>query len=337
MGITSRIEWTDATWNPWQGCTKVSPACAHCYMFADMARFGKDPTIVRRSKPPTFDLPVKKKADGSYAIATGSKVFTCSWSDWFHEAADPWRPEAWALIRRRPDVTFQIVTKRIDRAIQCLPDDWGHGYPNVILIATVENQEWAEIRIPQLVRIPGRRGLSIEPLLGPIDFNRVRIEEMPMTARFGTQPVLSMLIDWIIVGGESGKDARPMHPNWVRDLRDTCVLADIPFFFKQWGEWCPISDFPAYDTLYVPNRVARDGEDQSALNESFGRRCTVPELIVRTDGRHCSFDQPGDLQRAFRKDLPGHPGVHAFRVGRKDAGRLLDGREWSQFPALQTA
>ena len=180
MGLQTGIEWTatilpdgtvlpGATWNPWTGCTKVSEACAHCYMFTDMKRYGKDGSIVNRSKPPTFNLPLKKKRDGSFAIPPGSKVFTCSWSDWFHVKADPWRAEAWEIIRQRPDVIFQIVTKRTERIAECLPSGWGSGWPNVWLIATVENQEWADVRIPQLLSVPAVvHGLSCEPLLGPI-------------------------------------------------------------------------------------------------------------------------------------------------------------------------
>ncbi len=290
MGETSKIEWTDATWNPWQGCTKVSPACEHCYMFRDLKRYGRDGSIVVRSKPPTFNLPLKTKQGGEFAIAPGSKLFTCSWSDWFHEAADPWRDEAWAIARKRRDVTIQIVTKRVDRAAQCLPADWGDGYPNVWIIATVENQEWAEKRIPALLRLPAAvRGLSIEPMLGPIDLIRVynshQINENALDH-----------IDWVIGGGESGPGARPMHPSWVRSLRDQCLAADIPFFFKQWGDW-------------LPEFVAG----------------TAPKLEELASNQSVAY---GDGKTNH---------VRYTRVGKANAGRLLDGREWSQFPKQMEA
>lgn len=273
MGIKSEIQWTDATWNPWQGCTKVSPACAHCYMFSDLKRYGRDGSIVVRSKPPTFRLPLKRRQSGEFAIPPGSKVFTCSWSDWFHVNADPWRAEAWAIVRQRPDVTFQIVTKRTERIADCLPPDWGNGYPNVWLIATAENQEWADIRIPQLLRVPAVvRGLSCEPLLSSLDISR-----------------WGGYIDWVIAGGESGNLARPMHPEWVRALRDFCEFNGTAFHFKQWGE-------------------------------------------------HVPFDHASHEQVAAFNDVSEWRGEHSmpvYRVGKKSAGRTLDGRTWDEFPEVQ--
>lgn len=268
MGVTSQIEWTDATWNPWTGCTKISPACDHCYMFRDMYRFGKDGRVVAKSSPTTFFLPNSKNRDGSFKIPSGAKVFTCSWSDWFHKLADEWRSLAWAIVRGRSDVTFQIVTKRTNRIDRCLPDDWDIGYENVWLIATAENQAWLNKRWAELAVIPAVvRGLSIEPLLGPIDLR-------PIIARTGVIP------HWVIVGGESGPQARPMELAWVRDLRNQCFEIGIPFFFKQWGEWIQGSQIlsdPAHNLADV-----------------------VPQTM--------------------------------YRLGKSRAGRLLDGREWNEFP-----
>ncbi len=134
MGEITGIGWTDATWNPWYGCSKVSPGCAHCYMFRDMKRYGSDPEVVTRSKT-KFDEPRKWK--------TPRRVFTCSWSDWFHEGADAWRAEAWAIVRDTPHLTYQILTKRPERIADHLPPDWGEGYPNVWLGTSVENQRFA--------------------------------------------------------------------------------------------------------------------------------------------------------------------------------------------------
>src|SRR5690606_29613978 len=130
-----------------------SAACDNCYMFAGLNRAGQDPTQVRRTT--TVDrMPLGKTREGQVKIRAREKVFTCSYSDWFHEDADPWRPDAWEIIRQRRDVTFQIVTKRIGRAAKCLPPDWGNGWPNVWLIVTVENQEWLEKRVHHLLQIP---------------------------------------------------------------------------------------------------------------------------------------------------------------------------------------
>lgn len=227
---------------------------------------------------------------GEYAIPDGSKVFTCSWSDWFHKDADAWRPEAWEIVKQRPGVIFQIVTKRTERIAECLPADWGDGYPNVWLIATVENQKYADIRIPELLDVRAVvYGLSCEPLLGPIDLpHAFDIEE-----RFDART-----IDWVIAGGESGPDSRPTHPGWIRSLRDQCQAASVPFFFKQWGDWCPLHAF------------------------SSGPR-TADEQVLDTQGRNL-FGLTG---------LQDETCARMFRVGKKHAGRLVDGREWSEFPA----
>jgi len=230
VGTNSAIEWTDATWNPWQGCTKVSEACAHCYMFRDMARYGRDGSIVVRSKPPTFNLPLSKTREGRHAIASGSKVFTCSWSDWFHVNADAWRADAWEIIRQRPDVTFQIVTKRTERIAKCLPPDWGRGWPNVWLIATVENHERFLERLQPLLDVPAPvRGLSCEPLLGPLDI-RFWLKR-PYQIDNAVHPSL----DWVIVGGESGPGARPMDLAWARAIVEQCKTAAVACFVKQLG------------------------------------------------------------------------------------------------------
>jgi protein gp37 len=183
MGADTAIQWTDHTWNPWQGCTKVSAGCKHCYMYRDKARYGQDPATVVRSKAATFKFPLSGK------VKPGDKVFVCSWSDFFHEAADAWRMQAWEIIRQRPDVIFQLVTKRPERIAACLPRDWGGGWPNVWGLVSVEDQAAADLRVPILLDLPfAVRGVSCEPLLGPVDL----------------RPWLATgLLHWVIVGGES--------------------------------------------------------------------------------------------------------------------------------------
>lgn len=226
MGDLTGIQWTQKTWNPWQGCTKVSPGCAHCYMYRDKTRYGQDPATVIRSAPATFYAPCKWKDP--------ALVFTCSWSDWFHETADPWRLEAWAIIRQTPHLTYQILTKRPERIADCLPTDWGDGYPNVWLGTSVENQRWTT-RIDTLLSVPARvRFLSCEPLLGPIDLDPWLWEEAgPGWA--GSNPADPGL-DWVIVGGESGPQARRMDADWARSLVDHCREAGVAVFVKQLGE-----------------------------------------------------------------------------------------------------
>lgn len=210
MGKDSHIEWTDHTWNPWYGCQKVSAGCKNCYMYRDLNRYGKDPHTVVRSKT-TFYTPD--------AWQESARVFTCSWSDFFIKDADDWRPDAWSVIRRNPHLTFQILTKRPERVKDHLPRDWGNGWDNVWLGTSVESQHTALSRIPILSTIPAKvRFLSCEPLLESVDLHE-----------------LVKGIHWIIAGGESGPDARPMKTEWVQMIRDCCTYHGIKFFFKQWG------------------------------------------------------------------------------------------------------
>lgn len=215
MGETTGIEWTEATWNPWHGCLKISPGCKLCYMYRDKKRYGQDPMLVVRSKTTFYD-PLKWKEP--------KMVFTCSWSDFFIEQADSWRDEAWDIIRRTPHLTYQILTKRPERIIGHLPADWGinphDGYHNVWLITSCENQEYADERVDKLRSVNARTiGLSLEPLLGPIVLTENQLRD----------------VSWVIVGGESGPEAREMNLDWARSLRDQCAQFKIPFFMKQLG------------------------------------------------------------------------------------------------------
>lgn len=214
MGASTIIGWTDKTWNPWRGCTKISPGCKHCYMFTEQRRYGKNPDAVVRTK--TWGDPPKWQRR---AVADGQQfmVFTCSWSDWFHVGADAWRDEAWAVIKACPNLTFQILTKRPENIEERLPADWGEGYPNVWLGVSIENDLYVD-RADILRTIPARRRfISAEPLLAPL-------------------PSLDLTgIHWLIVGGESGGDGtyRPMDHAWARDLRIRAREAGVAFFFKQ--------------------------------------------------------------------------------------------------------
>lgn len=230
MGERSSIEWTEATWNPWHGCTKVSPGCAYCYMYRQKKQYGQSPSTVVRSKT-MFDAPLR--------WSEPRMIFTCSWSDWFHEDADAWRDEAWDIIRECRQHTFQILTKRAERIHYSLPSAW--PLENVWLGVSVENQRWAETRIPLLKEIPaGVRFVSCEPLLGRLDLRRHLADGK---------------ITWMIVGGESGGPARRSlvelrerawapkdeELEWVRSLRDQCRETGVAFFFKQFGGPRPTS------------------------------------------------------------------------------------------------
>jgi len=238
MGANSKIEWTDHSWNPWYGCHKISQGCKHCYMFREQARYGRDPNLVQRSRT-TFKAPLNwaKKARRS---GERMKIFTCSWSDFFIEEADPWRGEVWDIIRATPELVYLILTKRPERISECLPADWGAGWPHVWLGVSVEDQASADLRIPYLMRIPTyHRFISAEPLIGPLDWS-ISAARVTSNDNFNfLNARQTYMIDWVIAGGESGPLDRPCHPAWVRMLRDQCAAARVPFFFKQWGEWLP--------------------------------------------------------------------------------------------------
>jgi len=239
------IPYTDETWNPWQGCHKVSPGCDNCYMHRDKKRFGQDPTKVIRSADRTFYAPMKW-ADGKF-------IMVPSWSDFFIEEADPWHIDAMEIMAECPQHTFLVFTKRPERAIECIYGKTGGWYlgggdylPNVWWIVTCENQEMADKRIPELFKLREKSsgwpvlGVSYEPALGPVDFAYVSATEMMLK---GIQEPRG--IDWLIMGGESGPNARPMNPNWARAVRDQCIAAGVPYWFKQWGEWAPIHEMRA--------------------------------------------------------------------------------------------
>jgi len=214
MGKDTGISWTTHTWNPWRGCLKVSPGCKICYMYRDQTRYGKNPAEVVRAKPTTFNAPQRWKEP--------AHVFTCSWSDWFIEEADEYRPEAWEIIKNTPHLIYQILTKRPENIAGRLPADWGAGYPNVWLGVSVESQEYADERIPTLLEQPAAlHFLSIEPLLSEVTLNN-------------TDEWLNK-VGWVIVGGESGGGYRPMEPAWALSVRDQCGAYGVPFFFKQHG------------------------------------------------------------------------------------------------------
>jgi protein gp37 len=169
VGETTGIAWTDATINFWQGCEKISPGCKFCYMFRDKKRYGQNPNVVIRSAPPTFNKPLLWAKDRE-KYAHIKRVFTCSWSDFFIEDADDWRDEAWDIIRRTPELTYQILTKRPERIMANLPADFIE-FDNVWLGISGENQEWLDKRMPDFYPNTYARVafLSLEPLLGPIN------------------------------------------------------------------------------------------------------------------------------------------------------------------------
>ena len=225
----SPIKWTTHSWNLWEGCSRVSPGCLRC--LAENAsdhpwgRLTWGPDGNRRQIASTWSDPHKWHRD---VIETGVRARVCcsSLADIFdeHPSIEPmWRHHLWKTIRETPCLDWLLITKRPENFKEFLPDDWGHGYPNACLIVSVENQDFAAQRIPVLLETPAsRRALTVEPMIGPVHLS----------------PWIDQL-DWVIVGGESLTGARPMNPNWVREIRDLCHVHSRPFFFKQWGWWTP--------------------------------------------------------------------------------------------------
>lgn len=294
MSENSKIEWTDHTFNPWEGCQKVGPGCDHCYAETRNARFAGGQAVNwgpgaprRRTSASNWRKPLAWNANHDAFFAEHGRrqrVFCASLADVFDNAVDPqWREDLFKLIDATPNLDWLLLTKRIGNVGNMLPVpfDFAKLYPHVWIGATVVNQEEADRDIPKLLAIPARvRFLSMEPLLGPVNLAPylygIHLDN-------GEQPV-----DWVIVGGESGPGARPMHPAWARDLRDQCTAADVPLLFKQWGEWSP--------------GYAEHGND-------LGYEAIVDAVQNEWPEGHCSF-----------------------KVGKKVAGRLLDGRTWDEVP-----
>jgi protein gp37 len=272
MGDDTSISWTAATWNPWQSCHKVSPGCKNCYMFRDKEKYGQNPNVVVRSGPATFRGPLKWQREAERGDRTGRAcdVFTCSWSDWFIEEADPWRDEAWDIVRRCPLLNFQVLTKRPERIADHLPADWGDGRPNVWLGVSVESGDYFG-RIAVLMDIPARvRFISAEPLLEDLteirwgigDLERFLHDDRSYPCKVECYPFdgikaipdhdwNSGKIHWLVVGGESGNptgkyQARPCDLRWIRSIVHRCRTARVPCHVKQLGSRAVLNDIPLW-------------------------------------------------------------------------------------------
>lgn len=294
MAETTNIEWADRTWSPWIGCTKVSPACDGCYaehlMDTRMGRVEWGPHGERsRTSAAYWRKPLAWDREAKAAGKTIT-VFP-SLCDPFDNRADPAvRREWFDLIRATPNLTWLLLTKRPQNAIEM--SEAAGGLPgNVALGATCEDQKRADINVPHLMRAKGALRpafafLSCEPLLGPVDLGRWTTDPANYLdycdAVGGPAPVGVMMLDWVITGGETDQGqqrARPTNPQWFRDIRDQCVSAGVPFLHKQNGEWVSVSEV-----------------------EGPGEIHTFP------DGRNVR------------------------RVGKRRAGRTIDGETYDGFP-----
>jgi protein gp37 len=303
MGASTSIEWADATVNWWAGCTAVSPACDHCYAKQMAGRlwgtkWGPGQPRTQFSGPVETLHALDRKAK---RLGRPLRVFHNSLSDFFdNEVPQDRRDLAFQTMLETPNLIHMLLTKRIGNVPGMLPplvNQFDKIFPNIWIGATICNQEEADRDIPKLLQVPAaKRFLSMEPLLEPVDLQMhlpvargrngwfalpaVESSDGDRAASGGAPRIIPREQDlhWIIVGGESGHLARPMHPDWARSLRDQCHAAGVPFMFKQWGEHAP-----------------------NWLNDDAGNKISGSEWIDR--------------------------------MGKKIAGRLLDGRTWDEVPA----
>lgn len=382
MAENTKIEWTHHSFNPWEGCAKVSPGCKNCYAEAQhnflYSSLGKDngpgtcwgvkaPRLGRSddywAQPLKWNEEAKKRG-------VRLRVFCASMADVFEEqspasaahagstAMVPTGPETkrlvyliniqeerfrlFALIHQTPHLDWLLLTKRPDNILPVLAAlgrktnnrsassvfgnwlrDWEDGSPpaNVWLGTSVENQATANERIPHLLKAPSAiRFLSCEPLLGPVDLQNIVLE-----GTAGIKPAIAIpaltgwyggindnvrtKINWVIVGGESGHGARPIHPDWALALRDQCERAKVAFFFKQWGEWAPFEEV---------QRLVKEGVLDACYLNATAKKQGIWEA---TTGE---FLAPPPAWALL--------GKMAYRIGKTNAGRLLDGRQYDQFP-----
>lgn len=367
MSDKSNIEWTDATWNPVRGCSRVSAGCMNCYAERVAARFSKPGLpyaglVHSTTQGPKWTGKVSlhpELLDQPLRWTKPRRIFVNSMSDLFHEAVpDEFILKVFDVMRQSANGhaphlggpgrgygrivathTFQILTKRPERMLDfCtrlrfaqndarglyLATNLPHNgfnpmgaMSNVWLGVSVEDQASADERIPQLLQTPAAvRFISAEPLLGPVKLldyigrwaHACKVRDDNSCPNCGADHVAPGMcdqgtdrVDWIITGGESGSNARPSHPDWFRSLRDQCLTADVPFFFKQWGEWACL-------------------EDHRGLGWKFGDPRTG----------FWSQDRPGQYEW-HHKGVASH-GQHMLQVGKPAAGRMLDEREWNEFP-----
>lgn len=205
-----------AIWNPWRGCKKCSDGCLHCYIHKGDAKRKINTADIVQTKD--FDKPVVRLKNGNYKMKAGT-VYTCFSSDFLIAEADVWREECWQMIKERQDCTFLFLTKRIERFMDCIPEDWQDGYDNVVVCCTVENQKNADRKLEVFRHLPIKhKCITAQPLLEPIYM----------------EPYLDG-VELVVVGGESDLYARPLDYAWVLDIRGQCIRKQVAFEFRQCG------------------------------------------------------------------------------------------------------
>jgi len=205
-----------AMWNPWRGCRKCSEGCLHCYIHKGDAKRGINTNEIVKTQE--FDKPLIKSKNGNYKMKS-DLVYLCFSTDFLIEEADEWRSECWKIIKERKDCTFLFLTKRIERFMDCIPDDWGNGYENVVVCCTIENQKNADRKLSVFQTLPIRhKCITAQPLI-----ENVEIENYLQG------------IELVVVGGESDTRARPLDYSWVLNIREQCIRQGVSFEFRQCG------------------------------------------------------------------------------------------------------
>jgi protein gp37 len=321
MSDGTKIEWTDATWNVITGCSPVSPGCKHC--FAMRLAGGR-----LRNHPSRKGLTVQTKAG---PVWTGEVRFNEMWLGqplhWRQprrvfvvahgdlcdcEVRQSWRTKIFGVMDAADWHLYQLLTKRAATALHIYGEMAPR--PNWWIGVSIEDQKRADLRRPLMRRLAAMGWnvwVSYEPALGPVDWT-------------GWDFIKAM-----VSGGESGPNARPTHPNWHRGTRDWCAARGIPYGFKQWGEWKPVSLMTEAEvnSCYRTRRLARPGQDQEVLDEVYGRHCIVKTTVLHHDGRCHEPTAPN----VFKANVAA---MTMFCLGKGPAGRLLDGIEHNAFPGI---
>lgn len=323
----TKIEWADVVWNPVTGCNKVSEGCKNCYAERISNRFwGERKFTDIVWNPGRLDDPLSLKKP--------RRVFVNSMGDLFHERVpDKFLDQVFARMAIARSHTFIVLTKRPKRMLDYF-NRWTNGgwatdinriwpLPNVWIGVSAEDQQTADERIPLLLKTPAAvRFVSVEPMLEAVDLEYPGYLEGANEVDDIGCHYASPALDWVICGGEGGPGARPMHPDWARSLRDQCNEANMPFFFKGWGNWWP--KCPQYSDTDSVERF--DGEHPNAEYEARH------EICLENDG---SISQEWDVDIPIIQGWQPIPGLNPWwmlDIGKKQSGRLLDGREWNEFP-----
>lgn len=205
-------------WNPWRGCKKCSDGCLHCYIHKGDFKKGINTNEIIKTKD--FNKPVEKLQNGNYKMKSGI-VYLCFSTDFLIEEADGWRNDCWKMIKQRQDCTFLFLTKRIDRFLNCIPQDWKNGYDNVVVGCTIENQKNADYRLSIFSKLPIKhKCITAQPLLDKIEIEKYLDN-----------------IELVVVGGESDRNARPLNYEWVLNIREQCIRKNVNFEFRQCGTY----------------------------------------------------------------------------------------------------